>query len=615
MKTYTRTLSVAALALAFTLPTFAAPKTSLTSELAKSMTAAAKVAKPTLEQLAADYAALAALPASASDFICISDISGLMQQTGADQSKGFPTELTAIDSLALGSVGENVKLYPALISFIEKSQQTPAFSEDGTPINTMDAAYAELAKAPALEPIYAILTCKDGQEELLNSMGSIVGENQFLSPVDNAPAGFKGGKVDWDRLQSHGDLPAEAKASLKQRPLHVFSKVEGKALIIVACEDPAKLASLPATPAASALGKAAKALKAGAAGQSPVFTMHLSAETAKALCTTGSESIEELEGMLKDASPVAAQSLREVVELSKTFNEQPMTKPAVVQVWRDDRGLSIDASLDAQGASFKSGKFRMASMGNAGSTIFYAETTPFTYGEGLPSMPHILRVLADGMLAASSIGNDISTATLPLTKEVTASIETMLSGMEGNAAIVIDNKGTMPAIFGGEGTGSFPRIGVYAGIEDRAKLSEGWDKLMASLEEGGMNPEEMKVESKVSGKVTRYSIDNPMFTKDFIPNVILTDRHMAFGTAPALNVQLLKAAGKTGKPAVGKGAMFVLRFKPAAKCVEDATAGSTSTVTMGGVTKMLDNIRGTATVQNGAYSIRMRVDFSDKAAK
>ncbi len=611
MKTYTRPLSVAALALAFTLPTYAAAaKSSLTSELVKSMNAPAKAVNPTAEQLAAQYPALALLPQEAADFVSICDISGLAELMGGAPGQ---SPFAGIDSVALGSARGNVKLYPALLAFIEKSQQAPALDGDeGGMQSPGEAAFIELlATTPALEPVYAVITSPDGQEEFLETLAAQM--NGITIPASDLPDGFKGGELDWEK----SGLPADMQAALQKRSLHLLTQQVGNALVIVACEDPAQVKPLPATPAASALGKAAKSLKAGAAGQAPVLALHLSADTLKAFSKTGSASMAEREAALKEAdntsNPLIAKCLRELVELCEAASGMPPTKPGVLQVWRDGKGLSVEASFDAQGASFKPGKFRLAAMGNSPSTILYAENTPFCLPEGLPSMPHYFKVMSDGILAAASVGNDISTAALPMACEVSSAIETMLSGMEGNAAIIVDNKGKVPAALGGDGTGAFPRIGVYAGVEDRAKLSEGWDKLMESLTEAGMDPDEMPVESKSSGKVTRHSIDNPMFTKDFTPNVLLTDKHLAFGTAPALNVQMLKAVGKSKTATSGKGSVFVLRLKPAAACLEGADAGAA--MAGGAAAQCIDNVHGTTTVENGAYSIRLRIDFTDEVAK
>ncbi len=643
-----RPLSVAALALAFTLPTYAATaKSSVTAGLAQAMAANEQAAKPTADQLAAQYPALALMPPSVADFVCISDIAGVAKTIHAAQ--GSPGTLapvfSAIDSAALGSDGANATLIPAFINFIERSIQPHTHVDDeGNVLTTYDndGALTELlTKAPSLDPIYAVLTCKDGQEQLFSDWNSQIAEAPFLSPMDDAPEGYVGGKVNWDSVLERSAYSPEAQAAMKKRTLHIFSKVQGQALIIVVCEKPSMVPAPPATPAASLLGKAGKNLQpAPAKGQTPAVALNLSAASAKTISRSGTDSVGELEKQTKD-NPLAA-TAKELADICKTCSKLPLTKPLTLQLWHDDKGLSVTASLDAQGASYKPGKLRLSSMGDAASTIFYAESTPFQLPKELPGMPHLVKVFGDTLLPAMAFASAMESDELLATIQgTTSAIETMLTGLEGNAAIIVDNKGTTPAAFGGDGKTPFARLGIYAGVEDRPKLSEGWDALIANLKRAGMDPDkDMPIETRSSGKVTRHSLNIPLFTKDFMPNVILTDKHLALGTAPALNVQMLRAAGKA-KSGTVKGGMFVLRMKPLMKCLPEtaptpeparkvvareidttetdaddtmddyeeemlenekiSSPAETAAQALTTTAQVLDSIRGTTTIENGTY--------------
>ncbi len=143
-------------------------------------------------------------------------------------------------------------------------------------------------------------------------------------------------------------------------------------------------------------------------------------------------------------------------------------------------------------------------------------------------------------------------------------------GLGNESAIVIDLKGSVPAIPGLPqevvDEGKAPRITLIAPVTDRAKLSSAWTEInthatsiLGKVSE--MSGEEIPMQKPMSSEkndVTTWFFPFPFFQDDFLPSVTVSDDWFAASTSKTQAVDLIGKAGMGGE--TGEGIRFYVNF-------------------------------------------------------
>lgn len=134
----------------------------------------------------------------------------------------------------------------------------------------------------------------------------------------------------------------------------------------------------------------------------------------------------------------------------------------------------------------------------------------------------------------------------------------LADGLGNESAVVVDVKGTVPAIPGiPQGVvdqGKFPRISIIAPVTDRSKLGASWEKINASTtsilakvsELSGQQVPMQKPLTSEKNDLTTYFYSLPFFNDDFLPSVTVGDKWFVASTSKLQAVDLVGAAEKGG---------------------------------------------------------------------
>ena len=143
-------------------------------------------------------------------------------------------------------------------------------------------------------------------------------------------------------------------------------------------------------------------------------------------------------------------------------------------------------------------------------------------------------------------------------------------GLGNESAIVIDLKGSLPAIPGLPqevvDEGKAPRITLLAPVNDRAKLASAWTEIntratsiLGTVSE--MAGEEIPMQKPMSSEkndMTTWFFPFPFFQDDFLPSVTVSDKWFAASTSKTQAVDLIGKAEVGGE--AGKGLQFYVNF-------------------------------------------------------
>jgi hypothetical protein len=147
----------------------------------------------------------------------------------------------------------------------------------------------------------------------------------------------------------------------------------------------------------------------------------------------------------------------------------------------------------------------------------------------------------------------------------------MSEGLGNEMALVMDLKGSMPAIPGIPqkvvDEAKAPRMTLLAPVKDRAKLKESWEKvnthttsLLATVSEmaGEKIPMQKPISSEKDG-MTTWFFSFPFFQDDFLPSVTVSDEWFAASTSKTQTIDLMSKAAASG--AEGEGIKFYVNFQ------------------------------------------------------
>ncbi len=146
----------------------------------------------------------------------------------------------------------------------------------------------------------------------------------------------------------------------------------------------------------------------------------------------------------------------------------------------------------------------------------------------------------------------------------------MSDGLGNEMAIVMDLKGSMPAVPGIPqkvvDEAKAPRITMLSPVKDRAKLKESWEKvnthttsLFAKMSEmtGEKIPMQKPISSDKDG-MTTWFFSFPFFQDDFLPSVTISDDWFAASTSKTQATALMSKAAAGGE--AGEGIEFYVNF-------------------------------------------------------
>ncbi len=143
-------------------------------------------------------------------------------------------------------------------------------------------------------------------------------------------------------------------------------------------------------------------------------------------------------------------------------------------------------------------------------------------------------------------------------------------GIGGETALVIDLKGSVPAVPGLPQAvvdeGRAPRVTMVAPVEDRSKLAEAWQQmdaratsLLATFSE--MSGEKIPMQKPISSErdgMTTWFFALPFFQDDFLPSVTVSDQWFAASTSKTHALDLIAKAEAGGE--AGNGVEFYVNF-------------------------------------------------------
>ncbi len=583
-------------------------------------------------QRAAALPALAPLSANCEMAYSISHIGSLAEKMAAAGMFGslgasLPQELLNLDGFALANHQGSVEALAKLLKlFPIYNEESPVATLGNLWAENADATYAadikgktsqadEVARkaaiqafvssASAIPPIYMVLTAKPGQEAMMQQwytmavafLLSEVKEEMGVYAVDGEFKGVRLELKDMAKGLSQEANTEEAKAIedyLSKRSLHILLKMEGKALVVVLCENPAEI-ELAKRPEDSLLFSEKFAfcdthldkpiIQASyvAPEVSNILDNYnlgpyrLAAHTVSAIFST----LAQKGGENQKPFAEAAQNLDKLSEIFLSKLTRKRTAPSLAQVWLDGKELKAEFSFTApEGTAYQPGPLKLESMASRPKTILYAESTPCTR----PACLSFSEILDSALTVANGFIRTLKTEKqdeasalmsmvipfLPDAKNLSTALVSIGEGLGNGSALVVDSAGSIPPVLGGKPGNTTPmtRISLYSGVTDRSKLSQGWDNILAIAGQVagrlGADPsvvQMLPIVPKTEGSATSYSVALPWFTPDAAPNVTLNDTSFAIGSSPELNAQMIASA--TGSTPFA-GTVFNLQFAPLA---------------------------------------------------
>lgn len=568
-------------------------------------------AQATAEQRAAALPALAILPADCDFCFTFTNLPAFidsMHQANfidADDYADIPREIRAIHSVAIGGGKDFSATAEALIALYNayKTDTLLGFLADitnsaakdyrntlKTAINQVNHTNREeltaVLASTKIAPIYGVLLATPDYEGVIAEW-----YQNIISEFENDPDdgietvsvdGFTGIKVhmpksatkprSWD---SATDIAI--KQEVAKRTLYILFKLEGDKIISVICENPEDICTA-VTPQESVLGTD-KLAKADAKLNQGLHCVYYAAPgIVKGLYDMDSQAylktaqgfgaalsaMAEKHGAEKPVFTKAAAGIQTIVQGMQQLFNYPVDSPMVGTFCWSGSAMEFDHYADNFGITYAPGKLALSQRATDPNTILYAETS-FYRGLNLPSLSSMLTAgidVADGIVSLMPGNEGAESAVkiqqikefLPLATEAIDAMCTTASGLDNTAAIVIDNQATMPALLGGDPSKpvAFPRIAIYSGVSNRAKLSEGWDALLnvagKAASKVGANPaivNMLPIAQRNVGKAVSYSISLPWFTDNMVPNLTLSDTAFVVGSSSVLNAELAETAAPT----------------------------------------------------------------------
>lgn len=332
---------------------------------------------------------------------------------------------------------------------------------------------------------------------------------------------------------------------LNNRTLYLLTAVKDGKLLIVLCENPEKDIRLATTPAQSVLA---------------------------------TQKVDIADGKLTPATPPDL-----LFHLGSPPNKTAAETCGLSGIIWGDRGAHLELSERSSGTAtlldFDT-PLKLASMANLPETILYAE------GALSPQAQTAVNCFYSCL---ASLGHSLS-GKLPIPPEALAAgngLHQILSSLGGRTAILVNNRGRMPAILASEPLGypevkdlDLPSPALYKTIADAPLLEQGWATLEPVLKQGLTTTKFSPLGWPSLRHSTRNGISTCTFTptvrpagfkvtgktqispQEFVLNNIAVSRtgtSLAIGTSPAYTEEIVRTA-ETSSGNI-KGAAFAFRME------------------------------------------------------
>lgn len=332
---------------------------------------------------------------------------------------------------------------------------------------------------------------------------------------------------------------------IEDQTLYLLTAVKDGKLLIVLCENPEKDIRLAATPAQSVLA---------------------------------TQKVDIADGKLTPATPPDL-----LFHLGSPPNKTAAETCGLSGIIWGDRGAHLELSERSSGTAtlldFDT-PLKLASMANLPETILYAE--------GALS-PQAQTAVNSFYSCLASLGHRLS-GKLPIPPEALAAgngLHQILSSLGGRTAILVNNRGRMPAILASEPLGypevkdlDLPSPALYKTIADAPLLEQGWATLEPVLKQGLTTTKFSPLGWPSLRHSTRNGISTCTFTptvrpagfkvtgktqispQEFVLNNIAVSRtgtSLAIGTSPAYTEEIVRTA-ETSSGNI-KGAAFAFRME------------------------------------------------------
>lgn len=396
--------------------------------------------------------------------------------------------------------------------------------------------------------------------------------------------------LDMTRAEKELLLKAIAKVNV-----YILVGFKDDKMIVSITQDPSKQLNLAATPQESILATDHLAFTDHVAA--PSVLGYIDVPTSKALLNlreimsqsmvqSWAKSLESLaqEWNLGDVAGVVSALKAYDRHYQELLKMSQATKPMTFLAWLD-KGVQIEASIAKQSSLVMDKPLKLSSFADRPENILYAAAAlnpqySSTFIKLCESGGETAWQLASLIFANTrdkTSSESLQMFTLlqmckPELIQIWNSAKLAFSGMDNEAILIVDNKGTMPkGIPLPEGAQlTVPRFAYAKGITDRSKISEAWEAMVTSIDSlvaSLSSPEEMSdatdesltpKKKEVKGVMT-YSYPFAFFTADCDPCLSISDKVFVVGSSPQLNQDVAEAMimPQTGNL---KGAAFVLKM-------------------------------------------------------
>ena len=584
----------------------------------------------TAEQRAEAMPALAVLPADTEICYTVTNLPGLfdsIHNAGMMSDRDYesmPEEVKAIHSVALGAgknSGSTLSALAKLYSYVIYAQGGSELIE-GWAANAADAyksALKEVAEKAAksskedllkslseikVGPAYGVLVGTAGSEAMLQEwFNTVVEEMQEEDGHNGVSAvnvnGYSGVKYqmpaedaapnEWD-----DEFDIAMKQEMAKRSVYLLYKLEGNKLIAVVCENPEDIQQ-PATAQDSVLGTEKLATADAKLSKGLHMVGYASPECTYAykqlsygiIPSVGNNIVSafkaaEAQGGENAARfAAAAKGAEDILNSINRYLIANVQNPTFGMASWNGSDIEVEFTADCNGIAYKPGKLSLLKQAADPNTVLYAESTYWT-NPNSPDLNNLIDcglAVCDGFIATmptekqdeAEAQMQMIKAFLPEVKEAIASFKLVGEGMDNTMGLIVDGNGTMPAVLGGKpgNTTAFPRLAVYSGVSDRAKLSQGWDSILnvagKVATKLGSDPAVLSmlpIVPRTIGKSTSYSVAMPLFTENMVPNITVSDSAFVLGSSSALNAEIAETATGTMD---FSGCVCSIKFAPLAK--------------------------------------------------
>lgn len=369
---------------------------------------------------------------------------------------------------------------------------------------------------------------------------------------------YKNNRIEPDANERKG---LEALALVK---LHYLVAVrDGKAFFTI-CSDPAKNIKIAASPKESILATDKIAFADTRLNNNPDFLFLIDQSVNKGVAA----GIASLAGQL-DAD-AHMQSLPIQMDCLSKLYRSISAGNIEGTIWAD-KGIHLEITQGTVPALDLNSPLQLLPHADRPETMLYGECTT------TPLVASLLGTMLDDDVKAITE----STSPIRLPKEaadIWNNVKTAFSGMNGKTAVLIDNKGTLPADYPDKELAAFniamPRIALYKGVDNRRQTSAAWDSVWASIGTMAKGYSIPVQTEKAAGdgidiyRLSGWPTPRRSSTTLFGPSgqifrdlsIALTDRACVIGT-PETYVKDIALAAAT-PPSGLKGAAFALRTEP-----------------------------------------------------